>query len=151
MTTFPVAWRCPQCGEDMAVINTATQYNCPKCGRVAAFTPPQVPPSGKPNFQGVQPTSVNHMKVLDSMWFTSMKGTCGMVLAEDEVTGKKRLYAGVVSGLDQSGDERDILSWGNKINILTLSSLISRALDDDEEDAPGGNLSAIIGGLNESN
>lgn len=65
------------------------------------------------------------MKVIDSMWFTTSQGLFGLVVGENEM-GERKLYAGVVSGLDQKADERAILSWGNKVNISLLEGLIAK-------------------------
>ena len=65
------------------------------------------------------------MKVIDSMWFNTLQGTFGFVVGENEV-GKRKLYAGVVSGLDQKADEEAILSWGNKVNIRMMEGLIAK-------------------------
>ncbi len=65
------------------------------------------------------------MKVIDSMWFNSIQGHFGFVVGENEM-GERKLYAGVVSGLDPKADEQAILSWGNKVNIGLLAGLISR-------------------------
>ncbi|KKL20954.1 hypothetical protein LCGC14_2450300 [marine sediment metagenome] len=66
-------------------------------------------------------------KVIDSMWFNTTQGSFGIILSEDETTGERKLYAGVVSGLTQAGDEEAILSWGNKVNLGMLGSLLARA------------------------
>ena len=65
------------------------------------------------------------MKAIDSMWFNSLQGSFGFVLGENEV-GKRTLYAGVAKGLDQKTDEQEILSWGNKVNIGMMESLIAK-------------------------
>ena len=31
-------------------------------------------------------------KVIDSMWFNTAQGTFGIILAEDETTGERKLY-----------------------------------------------------------
>jgi len=59
------------------------------------------------------------------MWFNTLQGTFGFVVGENEV-GKRKLYAGVVSGLDQKADEEAILSWGNKVNIRMMEGLIAK-------------------------
>lgn len=64
-------------------------------------------------------------KVIDSMWFNTAQGSFGIVVGENE-TGKRQLYAGVVSGLDQKADEEAILSRGKKVNIGTLKGLIAK-------------------------
>ncbi|GAI63792.1 unnamed protein product [marine sediment metagenome] len=66
------------------------------------------------------------MKVIDSYWFNTRQGSFGFVLGENEM-GKRTLYAGVASGLDQKADEQEILSWGNKVNIGMIESLIAKA------------------------
>ncbi len=65
------------------------------------------------------------MKVIDSMWFTTSQGQFGLVVGENEM-GERKLYAGVVSGLNQKADEQAILSWGNKVNIGILEGLIAK-------------------------
>ena len=64
-------------------------------------------------------------KVIDSMWFNTAQGTFGIILAEDETTGERNLYAGVVNGSDTQADEQAILSWGNKVNPGILANMIS--------------------------
>ncbi|GAI59287.1 unnamed protein product [marine sediment metagenome] len=64
------------------------------------------------------------MKVIDSMWFNTVQGQFGFVVGENEM-GERKLYASVVSGLDQNADEQAILSWGNKVNIGILEGLIA--------------------------
>jgi len=66
------------------------------------------------------------MKVIDSMWFNTAQGSFGIILAEDETTGERKLYAGVAAGFDQQADEQAILSWGNKVNIGLLEGLIAK-------------------------
>ena len=65
------------------------------------------------------------MKVIDSMWFNTRQGSFGFVVGENEM-GKRMLYGGVASGLDQKADEQEILSWGNKVNIGMIESLIAK-------------------------
>lgn len=66
-------------------------------------------------------------KAIDSTWFNTIQGSFGIVLAENETTGERRLYAGVCKGDDQQADEQAIISWGNKVNLSMLESLIARA------------------------
>ena len=65
------------------------------------------------------------MKAIDSMWFNTLQGSFGLVLGENEV-GKRTLYGGVARGFDQKADEQEILSWGNKVNIDMMESLIAK-------------------------
>ena len=60
------------------------------------------------------------------MWFNTAQGSFGIILAEDETTGERKLYAGVAAGFDQQADEQAILSWGNKVNIGLLEGLIAK-------------------------
>ncbi len=66
------------------------------------------------------------MKVIDSMWFNTTQGNFGFVVGENETTGERKLYAGVVSGIDQKTDEQAILDWGAKVNISLMEGLIAR-------------------------
>ena len=43
------------------------------------------------------------------MWFSTVQGHCGFVVGENEMAERK-IYAGVVSGLNQKADEEAILS-----------------------------------------
>lgn len=65
------------------------------------------------------------MKAIDSIWFSTLQGTFGFVLGENG-RGERKIYAGVVSGLDQKVDEQTILSWGNKVNIGKMEGLIAK-------------------------
>lgn len=57
------------------------------------------------------------MKIIDSIWFTGigMLGCVGIVLAEDESTGKRKVYVGSVLGLNQESDEKFIVKNGGKL------------------------------------
>ena len=65
------------------------------------------------------------MKVIDSMWFSTVQGHFGFVVGENE-RGERKIYAGIVSGLNQKADEEAILSWGNKVNISKMEDLIAK-------------------------
>ena len=65
------------------------------------------------------------MKVVDSMWFNTIQGSFGFVVGENE-RGERKLYAGVVSGLDQTADEQAILDWGSKVSIGMMEGLIAK-------------------------
>jgi len=66
-------------------------------------------------------------KVLDSMWFPNGEATFGIILAEDQTTGERTLYAGAADGFDRQADEQTILSWGNKVNLEMLEGLIGQS------------------------
>lgn len=65
------------------------------------------------------------MKTIDSMWFNTFYGSFGFVVGENKI-GERKLYAGVVRGLDQKVDEQLILDYGTKVNIGMLEGLISK-------------------------
>ena len=65
------------------------------------------------------------MKVIDSMWFSTVQGHFGFVVGENEM-GERKLYAGVCYGFDPKADEKSILSWGNKVNIGMMEGLIAK-------------------------
>lgn len=69
---------------------------------------------------------MSHIKAIDSMWFNTNQGHFGLVLAEDTVTGERKIYGGVCSGLDQKADELDILRLGNKTNTDMLKAMLSK-------------------------
>ena len=56
------------------------------------------------------------MKVLDTIWFSSMDDLIGIVIAEDETTKERKVYIGTASGMDETEDARHILEWGNKFS-----------------------------------
>jgi len=66
------------------------------------------------------------MRVVDSIWFNTRQGHFGFVIGEDETTGKRNLYGGVVPGFCQVADEQELLSWGTKVNIGMMESLIAK-------------------------
>lgn len=65
-------------------------------------------------------------KVVDSVWFSTRLGHFGFVIGEDETTKKRKLYAGVVIGLDQSNDEQELLDWGSGVNLDILEGFLKR-------------------------
>ena len=54
------------------------------------------------------------MKIIDSIWFTGMRvlGVVGIVLGEDEVTGKRKAYIGNAPGLNVDVDTHYIAEYG---------------------------------------
>jgi len=63
------------------------------------------------------------MKVIDTLWFTNMKGTVGIVILEEDVTGDRKAYIGVVDGLNEQTDREALLAWGNKFSLDTVLRL----------------------------
>ena len=64
------------------------------------------------------------MKVIDSLWFTNIKGTVGIVILEEDVTGDRKAYIGVVSGEDEKADTETIIAWGNKLSLDTAQRIV---------------------------
>ncbi len=79
----------------------------------------------------------------DSMWFNTARGSFGFVLGENETTGERKLYAGIVDGLDQGVDEQSILSLGSRVNIRLLEGLIAKTKKKDR----GGETMSLGPGL----
>jgi hypothetical protein len=49
--------------------------------------------------------------ILNSTWFTNMKGSIGIILTQNEI-GEKKFYISSVDGFDQEVDERFIAEYG---------------------------------------
>lgn len=63
------------------------------------------------------------MKVVDTLWFTSMKGCIGIVTIEEDVTGDRKAYIGSVSGRNAKVDTEDIIALGNPFSLDTITRL----------------------------
>ncbi len=66
------------------------------------------------------------MKAIDSMWFNSASGSFGFVIGENESSGERHLYAGVISGIDEEEDKQEILDWGIKVNLAMIDNLLKK-------------------------
>lgn len=64
------------------------------------------------------------MKDLKTFWFTSTT-TFGIVIGDDEFTGKRKGYIGNASGRDEAADEKFILEWGSPINLDLLEEIVA--------------------------
>ncbi len=53
------------------------------------------------------------MKKIRTFWFNTLDGCFGIVVGEDDVTGKKKAYCGVVPGADEEADEARIMRIGS--------------------------------------
>lgn len=62
------------------------------------------------------------MNIKDTIWFTGTS-TVGVVLAEDERTGKHKAYIGVGGGLSQDRDTKHIADYGSPIDYATASRI----------------------------
>ena len=65
------------------------------------------------------------MKVLDKMWFTTMSGAIGFVVAEDELTKERKAYIGGAPGFSEEEDTKMIMTLGCKVNIGMLKAVIA--------------------------
>ncbi|GAI87289.1 unnamed protein product [marine sediment metagenome] len=66
------------------------------------------------------------MKVIDTLWFTNLKGTAGIVILEEDVTGDRKAYIGVVDGLNEQTDREALLAWGNKFSLSTAEQIVQK-------------------------
>lgn len=64
------------------------------------------------------------MKIIETLWFNSFKGSAGIVVAEQEVTKARVAYLGVVSGEDEKVDIDSIISFGNPFSLDTAKRLV---------------------------
>ena len=65
------------------------------------------------------------MKTIDATWFTTLNGTIGIVVAENEVTGERKAYIGIASGLCEKVDTEHIKQYVSKLSLLNLRTLAS--------------------------
>ena len=56
------------------------------------------------------------MNLIDAIWFTTIAGTVGIVIGEDELTGKRQAYVGIGAGSDERADADYILEWGGRLD-----------------------------------
>jgi len=64
------------------------------------------------------------MKIIETLWFTGMYGSCGLVLGEDSITGERKAYIGVHLGRDEASDQRLIVSGGSKLTRATAERIL---------------------------
>jgi hypothetical protein len=55
------------------------------------------------------------MKITDNIWFVSFQGVVGIVIGEDEVTGERKAYIGIGSGVSIEHDMQMIALDGCKL------------------------------------
>jgi len=64
------------------------------------------------------------VKVIDTLWFTNLNGTVGIVIVEEDVTGDRKAYIGAVPiVVDEKRDTEAIIAWGNKFSLDTLKRI----------------------------
>ncbi len=60
------------------------------------------------------------MKIINSIWFTDIEGTTvGIVIGEDEHTGKYKAYIGKGSGFNERADAEHIVAQGSRFHLRT--------------------------------
>ncbi len=64
------------------------------------------------------------MKSVYDTWFQSLGGPCGIIVAENELTGERKAYIGVASGLNIEHDTQAILELGTKISVDRLQEIL---------------------------
>lgn len=62
------------------------------------------------------------LKILDSRWYSSfsLHKLIGIVVAEDHITGKRKVYMGPGLGINQKRDEEYILKRGAPVDPKRL-------------------------------
>lgn len=63
------------------------------------------------------------MKIIDTIWFTSMYFTIGIVIIENEM-GERKAYMGTGSGTDEAADVKRISEWGAKLDLVALHRIL---------------------------
>ncbi len=48
------------------------------------------------------------MKHIETLWFTNIRGSMGLAIVEEDITGDRKGYIGVVSGRDEKADTEDL-------------------------------------------
>ena len=73
------------------------------------------------------------MKIIDAIWFTEMgsQRPIGIVIGEDEHTGKKKAYIGTAFGNDKGADAAHIAATGAKLHPI-IAMKIATTLADSE-------------------
>lgn len=64
------------------------------------------------------------MKIKRAHWFTGTYGTIGLVIGEDEMTGKKKAYIGVCQGFDENRDTQMIARTGSPVNYPVIAKIL---------------------------
>mgnify|MGYP000238690090 CR=1 FL=1 len=77
------------------------------------------------------------MKIKDSIWFSGLTAVVGVVLGDDDVTGKPKAYIGVGRGESKKADEQMIAEYGCPLTA-EIAEKISAFLNDGELRSLGG-------------
>lgn len=65
------------------------------------------------------------METLDSMWFTHLDKTVGIIATKND-QGEVKFYLGVVDGVSEKVDIRRIKEWGAKVYPETMIDFFNR-------------------------
>lgn len=63
------------------------------------------------------------MKTIEIIWFTTFDGTLGITVIEEDVTGDRKAYIGVVKGNNEKVDEKRIVAFGQKLPLSIIERL----------------------------
>jgi len=71
--------------------------------------------------------------ILKHLWFSQLthKGTIGIVISKDDITGEINSYIGVGEGQSLSVDLENILNYGSPINIPMLNAEYNSIVKED--------------------
>ncbi len=65
------------------------------------------------------------MRVIEVFWFNGFKGSCGIVLGEEDNTHDPVAYVGVIEGHDERVDAESIAAWGSKLRKDTALRILN--------------------------
>ena len=63
------------------------------------------------------------MKIKQAFWFSTLQGTIGIVVGEDEHTGKRKGYIGMVGGRDEEADTETIAQQGSPVMAAYIGEI----------------------------
>ena len=66
------------------------------------------------------------MKIVETLYFTTRRGTVGLVIIEEDNTHDRKGYIGVVEGKSEVVDREELLAWGHKFSLSTAEDIARR-------------------------
>jgi len=57
------------------------------------------------------------VKIIETLWFSGMKGTVGLVIIEEDYTHDRKGYIGVVDGQSEAVDSEELVAFGSKFSL----------------------------------
>jgi len=63
------------------------------------------------------------MKVKEAYWFTGLDFVIGIVVGEDEGTGRRKGYIGTAAGFDEKRDTQHIAGFGSPVDPSKLTEI----------------------------